>query len=209
MEATTKSVRSRERNRCVTSNCKAALALIAPMCLAFKVSPSRPHGLRPPCMHSKTVHSPMHVRHLSSNVHLPTILARWTIFHQVIWTHSAVLPITQEIRVVHHFSCCTDLYLIGYHDLYLPTRVCQEIKHFQGYQQGRDALASVPWRDQGISSRTWVTPSMTLSLPPRVLQRLPSAGYQGCGYCSWYERLRYHQRAPRCCYRLWSRQEGE
>ncbi|KAJ8595760.1 hypothetical protein M405DRAFT_806515, partial [Rhizopogon salebrosus TDB-379] len=44
-------------------------------------------------------------------------------------------------------------------------------------------------------------------LSSRVLQRLPSAGYQGRGYRSRYERPPYHQRASRCCYRLWSRRE--
>ncbi|KAJ8594451.1 HSP70-domain-containing protein, partial [Rhizopogon salebrosus TDB-379] len=62
---------------------------------------------------------------------------------------SAVLPTTQEIRAFNHHGLARG---IGYHDLYPPTRVCQDIKHFQGYQQGREplCLASVPWRDQGI-----------------------------------------------------------
>jgi hypothetical protein len=49
-------------------------------------------------MHGETVHSPTHVRRLPTDIHPPTILARWTIFRQVIWTHSAALPTTQEIR---------------------------------------------------------------------------------------------------------------
>jgi hypothetical protein len=63
-------------------------------------------------MHGETVHLPAHVRHPPTyppdivvvlladalDQDPPTILACWAVFHQVIWTHGAVLPTTQEIE---------------------------------------------------------------------------------------------------------------
>ncbi|KAG1809656.1 uncharacterized protein BJ212DRAFT_1378807 [Suillus subaureus] len=61
------------------------------------------------------IHPPEVVTHL-------TILACWVAFHQVIWTHSAVLPTDQEIEVFNYHGLVRG---IGYHDLYPPTHVCQ------------------------------------------------------------------------------------
>ncbi|KAG1817379.1 hypothetical protein EV424DRAFT_1540471 [Suillus variegatus] len=52
----------------------------------------------------------------------PTILACWVAFHQVIWTHGAVLPTDQEIEVFNRHGLVRG---IGYHNLYPPTSVCQ------------------------------------------------------------------------------------
>jgi hypothetical protein len=70
--------------------------------------------------------------------HPPTILACWVAFRQVIWTRGTVFPTDQEIEAFNHHGLVrgigvlllivsllslTCLNLIGYHDLYPPTRV--------------------------------------------------------------------------------------